>query len=72
MIRVGYTLALLFSLALLTGMSKLALSQHSIIPTSNTSSVVQLADDEGASTDVLGTDPDIIEQGPTGDGNVEG
>jgi hypothetical protein len=71
MIRVRYALALLFSLALLTGTSKLALNQHSI-PASNTSSVVQVADDEGTSTDVPGTDPDTIEQGPDGDGNVEG
>jgi hypothetical protein len=71
MIRVRYTLALLFSLALLTGTSKLALSQHPI-PTSNTSSVVQVADDEAPSTDVPGTDLDTIEQGPNGDGNVEG
>ena len=70
MIRVRYALALLFSLALLTGTAKLALTQNSI-PT-NTSSVVQVADDEGASTDSTGADPDTIEQGPDGDGNVEG
>ena len=71
MIRVRYALALLFSLALLNGTAKLALTQNSI-PTSNTPSVVQVADDEGASTDSTGSDPDTIEQGPDGDGNVEG
>jgi hypothetical protein len=71
MIRVRYALALLSSLALLAGTAKLALTQNSI-PTSNTSSVVQVADDEGASTDSTGADPDTIEQGPDGDGNVEG
>ena len=69
--RVRCTLALLFSLAPLTGTSKLALTQHSI-PTSNTSSVVQVADHEAPSTDGTGTDPDTLEQGPNGDENVEG
>ena len=63
MIRVRYTLALLFSLALLAGTSKLALSQHPI-PTSNTSSIVQVADVEDPST--TGIDPDTVEQGPDG------
>lgn len=71
MVRVRYALALLFSFALLSGTAKLALTQHSI-PTHNNSSVVQVADDEGGGTDGTGTDPDTVEQGPDGDGNVEG
>jgi hypothetical protein len=71
MIRLRYALALLFSFALLSGTSKVALN-HRSAPTSGTSSVVQVADDEGASTDSTGADPDTIEQGPDGDGNVEG
>jgi hypothetical protein len=71
MIRLRYTVALLFSFALLSGASKLAPSQHTT-PARNTSSIVQVADDEGASSDGTATDPDTVEQGPDGDGNVEG
>jgi hypothetical protein len=70
MIRVRYTLALLFSFALLSGATKLAPTQHTT-PVRNGSSFVQVADDEGAGT-VPDTDTDTTEQGPTGDGNVEG
>jgi hypothetical protein len=65
---VRYTLALLFSFALVSGASNLVPSQHTT-PVRNGSSLVQVADDEGASTV---PDTDTIEQGPDGDGNVEG
>jgi hypothetical protein len=66
--RVGYTMALLFSIALLSGAAKLAQTKHTT-PAGNTPSIVQVADDEGGGG---GVDPDTVEQGPDGDGNVEG
>lgn len=62
------TLALLFSLALLSGAAKLAVTQHTY-PVGSASAVVQVADDEGGSGL---PDTDTVEQGPDGDGNVEG
>jgi hypothetical protein len=66
--RLRFTLALLFSLALFAGASKLALNPHSA-PVGSTSSVVQIADDEGGSGL---PDTDTVEQGPNGDGDVQG
>jgi hypothetical protein len=60
-------LAALFSLALLVGGAKLQ-STHHFTSTVNTASAAQ-PDDEGGGG---GTDPDTVEQGPDGDGNVEG
>ena len=60
-------LAVLFSLALLVGGAKLQPTRHST-STVNTVAAAQ-PDDEGSGG---GTDPDTVEQGPDGDGNVEG
>jgi hypothetical protein len=60
-------LAALFSLALLVGGAKLQPTHH-FTSTVNTAAAAQ-PDDEGSGG---GTDPDTVEQGPDGDGNVEG
>ncbi len=61
------TLAVLFSLALLVGGAKLQPSRHSTSIV-NTAAAAQPDDESGGG----GTDPDTVEQGPAGDGNVEG
>jgi hypothetical protein len=61
------TVAVLFSLALLVGGAKLQPTHH-FTSTVNTASAAT-PDDEGGGG---GTDPDTVEQGPDGDGNVEG
>jgi hypothetical protein len=58
----------LFSLALLATGVKLQPTQHLAAKTHHTAAAAP-ADDEGSGG---GTDPDTVEQGPDGDGNVEG
>jgi len=65
MIRIALTA--LFSLALLVAGAKLQPNHH-FTSTANTVAAAQ-PDDEGSGG---GTDPDTVEQGPDGDGNVEG
>jgi len=65
MIRIA--LAALFSLALLVGGAKLQPTHH-FTSTVNTAAAAQPEDEGGGG----GTDPDTVEQGPDGDGNVEG
>ncbi|HZR31430.1 MAG TPA: hypothetical protein VFA76_06220 [Terriglobales bacterium] len=65
------TLGLLFAVTLFSGAWKKPLHQLSS-HAGTTSSIVQVADDEGGSSDTPGVDPDTVEQGPDGDGNVEG
>jgi hypothetical protein len=60
-------LAALFSLALLVGGVKLQPTHH-LTSKVHTAAAAQ-PDDEGGDG---GTDPDTVEQGPNGDGNVEG
>jgi hypothetical protein len=61
-------LVALFSLALLGGGMKLQPTHNSIAKKHHTAAATP-TDDEGSGG---GSDPDTVEQGPDGDGNVEG
>ena len=62
-------LAAMFSLALLVGGVKLQPTHQLTAKAHHHSAASAPADDEGGGG---GVDPDTVEQGPDGDGNVEG
>jgi hypothetical protein len=65
------TVALLLSLSLSSGALRKQIHQPSS-QNKNTSSVVLAAESESSSEGTPASDPDTVEQGPDGDGNVEG
>jgi hypothetical protein len=63
------TFIALFSLALLVGGVKLQPTHQFTAKAHPTATAAATPDDEGSGG---GSDPDTVEQGPNGDGNVEG